>query len=362
MGTISSHLEFEYKWFLHWENYGHNHWLAFVSHPRYCYLNTSRSISPWVQTPRPWGNADSHGGSTDEVCGPVGSLGPGLQLKGIPESGCHSRAHLCGKAERISYHVAPKLNPSNLQFSGYLQKDRIQKWGALKSVSFSALSEASGQPKCLMVQEYFGSYYSQDRIECCYISSCQSTNPSLVVGRVHQKSWQYQEWLLSIPTAKEAFVTHIAGLLVRNGAYGEAVLARTRSADRWDSWSLAEFGITSKGEPSSGCWKNYSLHLQAETGPKGGALGSWGWARANVKLKLRELSPKSKYAVTQSVRRLAGVWLPYEVTCWHVLSNSLACLSLVIGIPSWVTITGPTAWLREQGPVWTKRLSFWGNP
>lgn len=185
---------------------------------------------------RPWGNADTHRSSADEVCGPVGSFGPGLQLKGTPESGCHCRAHLCGKAERILYHVAPKLNPSNSQFSGYLQKDQIQKWGALKSVSFSALSEASGQSKCLLVQEYFGSYYSQDWIEFYYISSCQSTNLSLV-GRVHQKS-QYQDWLFSIPTAREAFITHIAGLLVRNRAYGEAVLAERgvqtdETADLW---------------------------------------------------------------------------------------------------------------------------------
>lgn len=134
----------------------------------------------------------------------VGQLAPlalAFSLK-IPESGCHCRSHLCGKAERISYHVDPKLNPSNSQFSEYLQKDQIQKWGALKSVSFSALSEASGQSKCLLVQEYFGSYYGQDWIEFYYISSCQSTNLSLVVGRVHQKS-QYQDWLtIKYPNSK----------------------------------------------------------------------------------------------------------------------------------------------------------------
>lgn len=107
--------------------------------------------------------------------------------------------------------------------------------------------------------------------------------------------------------------------------------------------------VLPRGEPSSGSWKNCSLHLQAEAGHTGGALRGWEYAQANVKLKLWKLSPKSKYAVTQSVRRLARVWLSYEVTCWHMLSNSLACPGLISGIPSWVT-TGHPAWLREQGP------------
>lgn len=158
---------------------------------------------------------------------------------------------------------------------------------------------------------------------------------SLVVGRVHRRPWQSQEWLLSVPTAKKASVTHIAGLLVRKTVYG-VVLAWTRCPDTWDSWL--------RGEPSSGSWKNCSLYLQAEAAHTEGALGSWDKAQAHVKRKLWKLNPKSKYAVTQSVRRLARVWLPYEVTCWHVLSNSLACLLLVSGILSWVT-TGPTAWL-----------------
>ena len=88
--------------------------------------------------------------------------------------------------------------------------------------------------------------------------------------------------------------------------------------------------------------------------------GPWECAQEDMKLKPWKLSSKSKYAVTQSTRRLARIWLSYEVTCWHVLSNSLACPWLVSGIPSWVT-AGLTAWLRKQGPALSKRLSFRWN-
>lgn len=80
-----------------------------------------------------------------------------------------------------------------------------------------------------------------------------------------------------------------------------------------------------------------------------GALGGQAYAQTNVKLKLWKLSLKSKYAVRQNVHRLACIWLSSEVTGWHVLSNSLACLWLVSAIPTRLT-TGqqPGSGSRDQ--------------
>lgn len=86
-------------------------------------------------------------------------------------------------------------------------------------------------------------------------------------------------------------------------------------------------------------------------GTQEGPPGGWECAQANVKPKPWKLSPKSKYAVTQSVHRLARAWLSYEVTRWHALRNSLACPWLISGIPSWVNTDPQPGWERTLQPL-----------
>lgn len=115
MGTISSHLEFKHEWFLHWKDYESDHWLTFVSHPRYSFLNTLCSMSPRVNKhPRPWGNSDIHQSSTEEASGPVRSFGPGLQLRGTPDCSCYSVANLRRKTERVSPSCGPWIQTIKL--------------------------------------------------------------------------------------------------------------------------------------------------------------------------------------------------------------------------------------------------------
>lgn len=83
---------------------------------------------------------------------------------------------------------------------------------------------------------------------------------------------------------KEASIAHVAGLLVRNRAYGEAALAGRGTIDAGENAIAGR--VLLREEPSPGSWKNSSLRLQAEAGHPGGALGGWEYAQANVKLEL----------------------------------------------------------------------------
>lgn len=104
--------------------------------------------------------------------------------------------------------------------------------------------------------------------------------------------------------------------------------AGRRRADRWDMADPRQGSALPQGESPARALERTALCTCKQR--QGTQEWPWEGAQVNVKLKPWKLSPKSKYAVTQSVRRLARTWLSYEVTCWHVLSNSLASHGLSV--------------------------------
>lgn len=294
----------------------------------------------------------------DEVGGPARSSVSGLWLEGTPDCAGHAVANSCRKTESISLPHGCEVKSIKLLALVISAGERPDP-GVRCLRNFKLLCPCRGPQTAQILDAVNTLPIPTARTQQNFVISAVVSQQISIISEVHPKAMTIPGKTIKCPNRKRTLRHPHRWPTGKNQDVW-------RSGASWNE----ECDVRETADPGralhhpEGTAKLWLLEdLLSALASRGGAPqeGPWECAQENVKLKPWKLSPKSTYAVTQIARRVARIWLSYEVTCWHVLSNSLACPRLVAGIPSWVT-TGPTAWLREQGASAVQEAVFSMKP